>query len=445
MNVAIKIERWPIGSAEGRWKGFGPYYAMFPVSFAEKYIEEYSQPGDTIIDPFCGRGTSNYIANLLRRHSIGCDVNAVAWVYSKAKTDPERQINRLLDRIDEIWDLQKNTDRIPINEFQRFAWAPNVLAFLNSARRELNWRRSKVDWTVAGIILVYLHGKLGGGLSNQMRQSKSMAPEYAVRWWKKRDMDPPVLDPVEFIRNRILWRYEKGVYAKDVKSQIFLGDARDKLRRLKNIRASLLLTSPPYMGVTNYEYDNWVRLWLLGGPAMPSGKQTQRYANRARYEKMLFEVFAKAKKIMSDDACLVVRTDRRRYTLETTAYTLQKLWPQHRLFGRQDIADGPTQTALFGDKSSKPGEVDLLVLPRWRGIPDDFFDIATLFHFLGESKWKPVLPATPVSQWCMEGISCLACGAPPCAQAGRDATGEEGVVDHDLAVADIDFQNVGVG
>lgn len=378
MNLAQRKERWPLGSAEGRWKGFGPYYAMFPVSFAEKYVQEYSQPGDTIIDPFCGRGTSNYVANLLGRHSIGCDVNPVAWVYSKTKTDPARRIDRLLERVDEIRTLQKSTDRTPINEFQRFAWAPNVLAFLNSARRELNWRRSKVDWTVAGIILVYLHGKLGGALSNQMRQSKSMAPEYAVRWWKEREMEPPALDPVEFIKSRILWRYEKGVYLQDHSSQILFGDARDKLGRLKNIGASLLLTSPPYMGITNYEYDNWIRLWLLGGPATPSWKQTQRYSNRGRYEEMLYGVFAKAKKLMSDDACLVVRTDRRRYTLEATAYMLRGLWPQHRLLGRPDVADGPTQTALFGDKSSKPGEVDLLVLPKWRGIPGGFCDIVAL-------------------------------------------------------------------
>ena len=366
--------RWPIGSAEGRWKGFGPYYAMFPVSFAEKYVEEYSQPGDTVIDPFCGRGTSNYVSNLLGRHSIGCDVNPVAWVYSKTKTDPARRVNRLLERVDEIWELRKNSDRIPSNDFQRFAWSPDVLAFLNSARRALDWRKSKVDWTIAGIILVYLHGKLGGGFSNQMRQSKSMAPGYAVRWWKEREMEPPVLDPVEFLKGRILWRYEKGVYSTSVSSKIFFGDARKRLGRLKNIGASLLLTSPPYVGITNYEYDNWIRLWLLGGPALPRRRQTQRYTNKGRYKEMLYGVFAKAKKIMSDDACLVVRTDRRQVTLNTTVDTLNKLWPQHRLLGRTNVSIRPTQTALFGDKSSKPGEVDLLVLPRWRDIPEEFLD-----------------------------------------------------------------------
>ena len=130
---------------------------MFPVRFAEEYIDRYSNPGDTIIDPFCGRGTSNYVANLLGRNSIGCDVNPVAWVYSKAKTDPAKQIGRLSRRVDEIWELRKCSDGEPRNAFQRLAWSPKVLSFLNSARRELDWRHSKVDWTLAAIILVYLH------------------------------------------------------------------------------------------------------------------------------------------------------------------------------------------------------------------------------------------------------------------------------------------------
>lgn len=375
MNIALEKQRWPLGSAAGRWKGFGPYYAMFPVGFAEHYIEQYSNPGDTVIDPFCGRGTSNYIANLLGRNSVGCDVNPVAWVYSKTKTDPARQINRLLKRVSELRELEQNSDRIAKNEFQHHAWAPDVLGFLNSARRELDWRNSKIDWTVAGIILVYLHGKLGGGLSNQMRQSKSMAPEYAVRWWKKRDMHPPSLDPVDFIQGRIEWRYQKGLSINESRSAIFLGDARKKLKNLKNVDANLLLTSPPYMGITNYEYDNWIRLWFLGGPELPSWSNKQRYGNPAHYRSMLTEVFTEAKKIMVDDANIVVRTDRRRFTLETTACILNELWPRHRILGKATVADKPTQTALFGDKSAKPGECDILLLPPCREIPDGFIDI----------------------------------------------------------------------
>ena len=369
---------WPLGSAEGRWKGFGPYYAMFPVDFARDFIDRYSKPGDTIIDPFCGRGTSNYVAKILERNSIGCDVNPVAWVYSKAKTDPVRQTGRLMRRVREIWESQTKSDRESENEFQKYAWSKTVLTFLNSARRELDWKCSKTDWTLAGIILVYLHGKLGGGLSNQMRQSKSMAPDYAVRWWKQRNMFPPEIDPVRFLKERILWRYEKGLVINKYYSKIYLGDARKYFNRQLTSEATLLITSPPYMGVTNYEYDNWIRLWALGGPAQPTRDQSQRYGNKDDYQKMIRQVFRTSQNLLADDACIVVRTDRRRFTLETTANAMYDIWPQHKLFGRKNLVSKPTQTALFGDKTEKPGEIDLISLPKGEQAPESFIDFTAL-------------------------------------------------------------------
>lgn len=376
MNAHPRKNRWPLASAEGRWKGFGPYYAMFPVDFASEHIERYSNVGDTIIDPFCGRGTSNYVANLLGRDSVGCDLNPVAWVYSKAKTDPARRVGELLRRVDEVWDARHASDVEAGNSFQALAWAPIVLSFLNSARRELDWRNSKVDWTLTAIILVYLHAKLGGGLSNQMRQCKSMSPEYAVRWWKARSLQPPALNPVEFIKGRIRWRYQKGVYEKKCESRIYLGDARKKLKGLSMAKASLLITSPPYSGITNYEYDNWIRLWLLGGPDWPNWGQGQKYGNKKAFRSLIEGVFRSARRHLVDDACVVVRTDRRKFTLETTAYALSDLWPDHRLYGRADIPGKPTQTALFGDRSFKPGEIDLLALPRGEVAPIGFLDLA---------------------------------------------------------------------
>ena len=44
--------------AEGRWSRLGSYYAMFPVTFVENVITQWTEEGQTIIDPFCGRGTA---------------------------------------------------------------------------------------------------------------------------------------------------------------------------------------------------------------------------------------------------------------------------------------------------------------------------------------------------------------------------------------------------
>ena len=39
-------------TATSRWSRFGPYYAMFPIDFTFGVIDTYSEPGDSIIDPF---------------------------------------------------------------------------------------------------------------------------------------------------------------------------------------------------------------------------------------------------------------------------------------------------------------------------------------------------------------------------------------------------------
>ena len=68
-----------------RWAGVGPYYAMFPVSFAEAAIREHTRLGDWVLDPFAGRGTAVFAAATLGRFGLGIEINPVGWVYGRAK------------------------------------------------------------------------------------------------------------------------------------------------------------------------------------------------------------------------------------------------------------------------------------------------------------------------------------------------------------------------
>ncbi|MCD7969502.1 MAG: hypothetical protein LUF87_04030 [Alistipes sp.] len=72
-------------TAEKRWEGVGPYYAMFPIHFADAVIQEYTAPGDSVLDPFAGRGTAVFSAASSGRTGIGIEISPVGWVYGKAK------------------------------------------------------------------------------------------------------------------------------------------------------------------------------------------------------------------------------------------------------------------------------------------------------------------------------------------------------------------------
>ena len=59
---------------------------MFPEGFAEKWINELTGPGDLVVDPFCGRGTTPFQALLMGRNALAGDINPVAYCLTAAKT-----------------------------------------------------------------------------------------------------------------------------------------------------------------------------------------------------------------------------------------------------------------------------------------------------------------------------------------------------------------------
>lgn len=48
--------------------------AAFPEALPEWFIRLFTQPGDTVLDPFMGSGTTNIVAQRMNRHSIGIEL-----------------------------------------------------------------------------------------------------------------------------------------------------------------------------------------------------------------------------------------------------------------------------------------------------------------------------------------------------------------------------------
>lgn len=346
-----------------RWLGVGPYYAMMPTTYVVGQIRRFTHPGETVFDPFCGRGTIPFAAAALGRSFFGIEIFPVGWVYAATKVNPSSS-GRILKRLENLARVRPTS--LERSEFFQMAYAPRVLRFLCAAREHLDWRKSPIDRTLMALILVCLHDKRGQGLSNQMRQTKAVHPDYAVRWWKHhRKTTPPDIDPVKMLSAKIEWRYAKEtINATD--GEIFRGDCTKIMPQRPQIRnVKLLFTSPPYRGVTNYYVDQWLRNWLLGGPARPtSGKSSnmKRFASKDNYRALLQRAFQSAAEKLRPDAVILVRTDAREFTLQATEETLRTTFPnKHLVISKCPLQDRLSQTALFGDKQEKPGEIDLLL------------------------------------------------------------------------------------
>ena len=355
-------------NATGRWAAVGPYYAMFPLEFAFDVVHKYSKPDQLVLDPFAGRASSVFAAATRKRYGVGIEIHPVGWVYGQAKLNPAPlpDVEKRLESIIEMSEqYQEQSKELP--EFFIWCYSKRVLNFLVAARENLKWREDQVDSTLMALLLVYLHAKLGQGLSNQMRQAKAMAPDYSVRWWQQKGLQPPVIDCYEFMLKRIRWRYAKGSPKTTPKSEAYRGDSAeilkdvvDQVQQNSLPECSLLFTSPPYHGVTNYYVDQWLRLWLLGGSTSPN-RLSQKYTSQESYRDLLESVFESVSQIMSSDSTIYVRTSAREFTFNTTVETLRKYFPDWKENIKQKPFGKKTQTHLFGDSREKLGEVDIIL------------------------------------------------------------------------------------
>lgn len=65
--------------------GICAYFTMFPLRFPCGVLQRWAEPGDIVLDPFCGRGTTNYASRILGLPTFGVDSSPVAVAISGAK------------------------------------------------------------------------------------------------------------------------------------------------------------------------------------------------------------------------------------------------------------------------------------------------------------------------------------------------------------------------
>lgn len=77
-----------------------PYPAKFTIDLALEYIQNYSRQNDSVLDPFCGSGTTLLACKALKRKGLGFDINFIAGLISNAKLlDLDTQDIQILQKI----------------------------------------------------------------------------------------------------------------------------------------------------------------------------------------------------------------------------------------------------------------------------------------------------------------------------------------------------------
>jgi len=245
-----------------------PYYTMFPIDFPLGVLGGRAKRGHWVVDPFCGRGTTNFAARLLGLPSIGIDSSPVAVALTKAKMARAR-IGDIVRVAKAILNETPNHLSVPEGDFWDLAYDRTVLRRLCWLRRELiRDCTSDARIILRAIVLGALHGprtkKVLSHLSNQCPRTYAPKPDYAVRFWRKRRMTPPEVDILELIRTRASRYLEEQ--PDRIASQVELGDSRSTDAWNGRV-IRWIVTSPPYYGMRTYVADQWLRSWFVGGPS----------------------------------------------------------------------------------------------------------------------------------------------------------------------------------
>lgn len=305
----------PVEAAVLRLNAICPYFTMFPLDFPLTLLKKHAKRGECVLDPFCGRGTTNFAARVLGLRTVGIDASRVAAAATQAKLVAPTP-TEIVEGAKAILRRKKATD-MPEGDFWRLAYHSDVLRDICLLREALlnGSLVAPVAAALRGIMLGALHGPNGqtkySYLSNQSPRTFGPKPAYAVKFWRKRKLLPPrvkVLDVIVDRANRYYGRVSPSVVGAaiegDSRHQSTIEEAREVVGQF-----DWVVTSPPYYGLRTYLPDQWIRNWFLGGPATVdySSHGQISHAGRDRFVSDLREVWLNVGAHCRPGARMVIR------------------------------------------------------------------------------------------------------------------------------------------
>lgn len=293
-----------------RLNGICPYFTMFPLNFPLRILKKYARRREWVLDPFSGRGTTNYAARLLGLPSIGIDSSPVAAALTEAKlvnTTPSKIVRCARQILAESGDTQ-----VPVGEFWETAYHPNVLQEVCKLRDNLFLdHNSDTRKALRAVIMGALHGpvtKSNSYLSNQCTRTYAPKPRYAVKFWNSRRMSPPEVNVLDLIERKANRYYSNQPMGRGISVS---GDSRqpEVYNQLDKNRVKWIITSPPYYGMRTYNPDQWLRYWFVGGPSEVdyTNENQLDHGSPEEFSSQLRKVWNNVANIASHDARLVIR------------------------------------------------------------------------------------------------------------------------------------------
>lgn len=238
------------------------YRACFKPQLPDFFIERLTRVGETVYDPFMGRGTTPVQAALRGRIGAGNDVNPLSVLLTRPRIRPP-SLFAIRTRLDA---LELRTAAIEHEELLAF-YHPDTLAELEALRRYFLERDEsgtldEVDDWLRMVTINRLTGHSTGFFSVYSlppNQAVTVAGQRKIN--EKRNQVPPRRNVKDIILKKSRTLFRDGVPA-DGRSILLTGDATRS--GLPKDSVDLVVTSPPFLDIVQYASDNWLRCWFAG-------------------------------------------------------------------------------------------------------------------------------------------------------------------------------------
>jgi hypothetical protein len=341
-----------------------PYFTMFPLEFPLTLLRRYARVGDDVLDPFCGRGTTNYAARLLGLDSVGVDASPVAAAITAAKLVAAAP-HQIMSEARTILESGRAVE-VPDGAFWALAFHRGVLQKL-CRFREAFLRDCSTPGRLAlrGIILGALHGPrqrtFPSYFSNQCPRTYAPKPGYATRYWRQRKLKPEPVDVLAIIERRAE-RYFNKLPASRGHARLADSRCAEALRPPEAHRPyRWVITSPPYYGMRTYVADQWLRHWFLGGWAEVDYRHGEQIVHNSpeAFAENIWQVWRNAASVCKGDARLVIRfggiADRRAGPLDIIKASLRDSgWRIATVRAAGTASEGKRQAETFLAATAKP-------------------------------------------------------------------------------------------
>lgn len=242
-----------------------PYVGKLKSRMVRVLIELYSNPGDTVFDPFCGSGVVPFEAVLMGRNAIANDLSPYAYTITKGKlSSPASKSEALLQARELINEVERlapavDVESVPawVKEFFHPRTLKEILAAFFILQRQQNY-------FLTACLLGILHHVRPGFLSYPashltpyLRRKKYPAEQFPSMY-QYRDLRSRLTAKVERAYRHTLFTHPR----ESVEWKVLQENAMQL--SLLSSSVNTIISSPPYFGALDYARDNRLRLWFLG-------------------------------------------------------------------------------------------------------------------------------------------------------------------------------------